>query len=142
MAPRQKSMQGANINNFGGVALRLSGANRRLTAILAQEGAVRAQENAPVDTGFYRDNIVALTPGSPGVSGATETRINREGRQVQRTSNATSGTRIDTAAILGLADYSIYVELRDAPIYRAAESLRKDFPSSVEQVRREFDLGD
>lgn len=105
---------------------------------LADRGAMYARQDAPKDTGFYSENIVALTSASTGSGAISELRTDKQGRKVKRSTTDTSGTKVGYSAVVAKAAYSIYVEMRYFTIANAVSRASSDFGEIIDEVRQQI----
>jgi hypothetical protein len=100
---------------------RMQLAKRDVLAELAQGARDEAQSRVRVDTGFARDNTLALFPNNGSIAGREEKRqSSRTGYLVWRDSAATPPLDANTSAVMCAAIYAIFIEIRFPFLYPAA----------------------
>jgi hypothetical protein len=94
-----------------------------------------------VDTGFAVNTIQALPTGSSGISGYTEDRIDRDGRDVVREAGDLPAMAKDEAGVGIGAAYGAILEARKPFLYPAAEDVGAQAGATVSAVARRHGLG-
>lgn len=112
--------------------------DRFLSGLIARfvgRAAVIASQIGPKDTGFYRENVVGVIQGDS--RGALRSkRVNRDGYAVERAAEALDRLPEGTAAVVGLADYSEFVERKYGTIRTAIARAQMELPA-IENLLRE-----
>jgi hypothetical protein len=116
------------------VVLVVEDATDELVSELAFYVEGEAKTGAPVDTGFMRNAIYALTPqGSRRARAAAEATSAAE-----RDLAPAPGLDEHEAAVHGAAEYTIYQEERVGFLYRALERARGVAGGLIESVGRQY----
>lgn len=122
------------------VLLVVEGATDEFVSRIAFQVEVEAKVGAPVDTGFMRNAIYSVTPlgqGEPPASGKYRSSV--EGRMVERRSaSRVPGLGPGEAAVHAAAEYTIFVEMEEAFIWRALELAQGFAGGVIESVGREW----
>lgn len=122
------------------VLLAVDGATNEFVSQIAFMVEGEAKVGAPVDTGFMRNAIYAITPlgqGAPAPSGMY--RSSAEGRIVERR-RAESVPELGEgeAAVHAAAEYTIFQEMAQGFLYRALEKAQGFAGGVIESVGREW----
>lgn len=112
--------------------------DRFLTGLIARfvgRAADIASTIGPRDTGFYRENVVGVVAGDS--RGAVHSRrVNRDGYSVDRAAEALPRLPEKTAAVVGLADYSEFVERKYGTIRTSIARAQMELPA-IENLLKE-----
>ncbi len=122
------------------VMLVVEGATDEFVSKIAFMVEGEAKVGAPVDTGFLRNAIYAVTPLGQGAAAASGMyRSSAEGRMVER--RGVSGTPElgpGEAAVHAAAEYTIYMEMEEAFLWRALERAQGYAGGVIQDVGRGF----
>lgn len=121
----------AKVNWYGNdVLLLVEGASDEIISKLAFLVEGEAKAAAPVDTGFMRNAIYAITPEGSGSASSQGDRVAAPAPAVGE----------HEAAVHGAAEYTVYQEMRVGFMYQALEKAARQAPSVIREVgRKRFD---
>lgn len=100
-----------------------------------------AARNAPKDTRFMAENIVAVTEGRAHAASSSRRR-SKSGGVVVRESVSVPNMPSGTGAVVGLADYTDVVERRFGMIRGGITQAQSELPAIHALAREEAGLGD
>lgn len=101
---------------------------------------INISDLALVDTGFYRNSVVALPVGSRGVPAEDAVEINREGYLVDRHADMLPAMGRNEAGVGIGAEYGAILEAKYSPLYSAAEEVAGQAGLTVERVASQHGL--
>lgn len=112
---------------------------RDALAAFADAAAALAQSRVRVDTGFARENTVALYPGDRSLAGALERRLSsKTGQLVWREAAASPPMDEHTAALYCAAIYAVFIEIRFPFLFPAAQAVMNAAPGILREVAARY----
>jgi hypothetical protein len=101
----------------------------------AKASASMAQSGAREDTGFYKEHIIAMPPGSGNVAPSLDVRVDSRGTTRSYYAPGVDAPGEHEALIVAQASYSIWIELLDNTVFRAASAAVAMVPSIAAKYR-------